>query len=47
MYDEVVKNVDLTADEIELLITLLESEVDNCLTVGEEITINELIEKLK
>lgn len=47
MYYDVVKNVDLTADEIELLITLLESELDNCLSVGEEITVNELIEKLK
>ena len=47
MYDEIVKNVDLTTDEIELLITLLESEIDNCLTAGEEITVNELIEKVK
>lgn len=47
MYDEIVKTIQLTADEVELLLILLESKIDDCLSVGEEIIINDLFEVLK
>lgn len=46
MYDEIVKTVSMSSDEVDLLVTLLDSEVDNCLSVGEEITVKELLNKL-
>lgn len=47
MYDEIIKTIRVTSDEVDLLIALLEDEVDNCLSVGAEITVNDLLEKLK
>jgi len=46
LYDDTVKIAHLTSDECDLLITLLEAETDNCLSIAEEITVNELIRKL-
>ena len=46
MYDEIKKEITLTSDEIDMLVTLLEPEIDNCLSVGEEITVKELLGKL-
>lgn len=46
-YEDIVKTVQLTSDEQDLLIILLESKMDNCALFGEEITVSGLIEKLK
>ncbi len=46
MYDEIVKSIDLTNDEIEILKELLFYRLDQCISVGEEITVKELLEKL-
>jgi len=46
VYDEIIKSVDLSSDEIELLITLLEPEIDNCISVGAELTVRGLLDKL-
>ncbi len=47
MYDEIVKSVDLTSDEIELLNELLFYRLDKCVSIGEEITVKDLLDKLK
>ena len=46
MYDEDVKIIALTNDEIEVLKEALSNRLDSCYSVGETITIEELIEKL-
>ena len=47
LYDEIVKEVALSADEVDLIIDLLASYQDRCLSVGEEITVQELLHKLE
>lgn len=46
MYEDIVKTVPLTSDELDLLKVLVEAEMDNTLSVGEEITVRDLLEKL-
>ncbi len=47
MYNEIVKSVDLTDNEIDILKELLSYRLDECVSVGEEITVKELLEKLE
>lgn len=46
LYDEIIKTVDLTCDEINILKELLFCQLDKCISIGEELTIKTLIEKL-
>lgn len=46
MYDIYVKEVKLTDDEITLLKEVLEVRQDKCVSVGEVLTIEGLLEKL-
>jgi len=46
LYDEIVKSVDLTDDEITILKELLFYRLDECVSIGEEITVRDLLEKL-
>lgn len=46
-FDEEIKTVDLTASEIDLLEMLLVDYFDKCVSVGEEITVQELLDKLR
>lgn len=46
LYDEIVKSVDLTNDELTILKELLFHRLDQCVSVGEEITVKDLLEKL-
>ena len=47
MYDETVKSVDLTDDELTVLKELLSYRLDQCISIGEEITVRELLGKLE
>lgn len=47
MYDENVKTIDLTSDEIEVLIDVLSYRLSQCVSVGEEITVRGLLEKIQ
>jgi len=46
MYDIYVKEIKLTEDEITLLKEILEEREDKCISFGETITIETLLEKL-
>lgn len=46
LYDEIVKSVDLTDDELTILKELLSYRLDECVFIGEEITVRDLLEKL-
>lgn len=46
MYDEIVKTVSLTYDEIEILLDVLNIRKEMCVSLGETITVDELIDKL-
>lgn len=46
MYDEITKSVELTNDEAEILKELLSHRLDQCASIGEEITVKELLGKL-
>lgn len=46
LYDENVKAINLTSDEVDILIELLSYRLDRCVSVGEEITVKELLNKL-
>ncbi len=46
MYDIYVKEIKLTEDEITLLKEALEARQDKCVSVGESVTIETLLEKL-
>ncbi len=46
LHDEIVKSVDLTDDELTILKELLFYRLDKCVSIGEEITVRELMEKL-
>lgn len=47
VYDKVIMSVDLTSDEVDLLVELLSHHLDQCVSVGEEITVKELLRKLE
>lgn len=47
MYDDVVKTVGLTADELEIIIDALERAQDFAVGIGEIVTYEMLLEKLK
>ncbi len=47
MYDEVVKTINLTSDEVEILIDALSYRLAQCVSVGEDITVRELLEKIQ
>lgn len=46
LYDEIVKSVDLTDDELTILKELLFYRLDQSVSTGEEITVRDLLEKL-
>ena len=46
MYEEDVLIVGLSSDEIEILKEVLKNRLESCFSLGEQITIEELIEKL-
>lgn len=46
MYDEEILIVGLSSDEVEILKEVLHNRLESCFSLGEEITIQELIEKL-
>ncbi len=46
MYDIYVKEIKLTDDEISILKEVLEERQDKCVSVGETVTIETLLEKL-
>lgn len=46
LYDEIVKSVDLTDDELTIIKELLFYRLDKCASLGEEITVRDLLEKL-
>lgn len=47
LYDEIVKSVDLTDDELTILKELLFYRLDQSVSIGEEITVKELLGKLE
>ena len=47
MYETEIKTVCLTSDEIDLLKELLVPRLDECISVGEEITVKGLIDKIE
>lgn len=47
LYDKTVKSVDITDDELTILKELLSYRLDECVSVGEEITVKELLGKLE
>ena len=47
MYDEIVKSIVLTDDELTILKELLFYRLDECASIGEEITVKELLGKLE
>jgi hypothetical protein len=47
LYDEIVKSVDLTDDELTILKEFLSYRLNECVSVGEEITVKELLRKLE
>ena len=47
MYDETVKTIDLTSDEVELLVDILSYRLAQCVSIGEEITVRELLDKIR
>lgn len=46
MYDIEVKTINLTDDEISILKEVLEERQDKCVSIGEVMTIETLLEKL-
>lgn len=47
MYDEIVTSVELTDDELNIIKELLFYRLDECVSIGEEITVKELLGKLE
>ena len=47
MYGEIVKSVDLTDDEFTILKELLFYRLDEWVSIGEEINLRDLLEKLE
>lgn len=46
LYDENVKTINLTFDEMEILKELLFYRLNQCVSIGEEIAVKELLDKL-
>lgn len=46
MYDEEILIVGLSSDEVEILKEVLKNRLESCCSLGEQVTIEELIEKL-
>lgn len=46
MYDEEVKIIALSSDEIDVLKEVLNIRLESCYSLGEQVLIEELIEKL-
>ena len=46
LYDKTEKMIDLTSDEIDILINLLSYRLERCVSIGEEITIGNLLDKI-
>ena len=46
MYDIVTKTINLTDDEIAIMKEVLETRQDKCVSIGETLTIEGLLEKL-
>ena len=47
MYDEIVKSVELADDELTILKEVLFYRLDRCASIGEKITVKELLGKLE
>lgn len=47
MYDETVKTIDLTSDEVEVLVDILSYRLAQCVSIGEEIMVRELLDKIR
>lgn len=47
MYNEIVKSVEFTDDELTILKELLFYRLDQCVSIGDEITVRDLLEKLE
>ena len=47
MYDKIIKTINLTNDEIVIIKELLLYCLDQCVSIGEEITIKDLLDKLE
>lgn len=47
MYDVNVTTLSLTSDEVEILETLLSKCIEGCVSIGEELTYKNLLEKLR
>ena len=46
MYEIITKTIGLTDDEVSILKELLETRQDRCVSIGESVTIEGLLEKL-
>ncbi|SEU08625.1 hypothetical protein SAMN05443270_3034 [Lacrimispora sphenoides] len=46
MFDIITKTINLTDDEISILKEVLETRQDTCVSIGETVTIEGLLEKL-
>lgn len=47
LYDKIVKSVDLTDDEISILKEVLSYRLEQCASIGEEIIVRSLLEKIE
>lgn len=47
MYDEIVNSIELTCDETEVLLELLNARKDTCVGLSERITLDNLIDKIQ
>lgn len=47
MYDVEIRSISITEDEDELLHELLINQLDKCISIGEELTIKNLLDKLR
>ena len=47
LYDKIIKTINLTNDEIVIIKELLLYCLDQCVSIGEEITIKDLLDKLE
>lgn len=46
LYDTIMKKIDLTDDEISLLQELLFYRLESCISLGEELTVKGLLDKI-
>ena len=46
MYDDTVATISLSADEVDIIKLALEKYQDTVVSIGEELTINELLKKI-